>query len=53
MQDLQGELSTALSRLETLEGQTREITILKGDLQIKESEISSLRNQLTDEQLKK
>ena len=51
MLELQSELNATLTRLETLEMQSREISILKNDLLLKESEITSLRNQLTDEQL--
>ena len=51
MLELQSELNATLTRLETLETQSREISILKNDLLLKESEITSLRNQLTDEQL--
>ena len=51
MLELQSELNATLTRLETLEMQSREISILKNDLLLKESEMTSLRNQLTDEQL--
>ena len=49
--ELQSELNTTLSRLENLEMQTREMTLLRNDLHVKDSEITSLKNQLTDEQI--